>query len=396
MKKFNHPLMDNNFTLSDISEVNKILKKKNIILTQSKKVDEFEKKWSKWLGVKYSTFVNSGSSANFISILLMKILSKNKTKNEIIVPTLTWVSDINSIIMNGFKPIFVDINLENLSMNTDQVIKKINKKTLAVFITHAQGFNGLNSNILQVLKRKKIYLIEDVCESHGASFKKKKLGTYGIISNFSFYYAHHMTTIEGGMISTNDKKIYELSKILRSHGMARESKNKNFEKKIINKYKELSPKFIFLYPTLNFRNTEIGAAIGINQLKSLDSNNIKRTKNFEYFIKYLDNTKYWNNFDLVGSSNYAFPIILKTNNLTKRNNFEKALIKNNIEFRRGNAGGGNQLRQPYLKEFVKNINFTQFKNVEKIHFFGYYIGNYPSLKISKIKQIVQILNQISF
>ena len=388
--------MDNNFTSSDISEVNKILKKKNIILTQSKKVDEFEKKWSKWLGVKYSIFVNSGSSANFISILLMKILSKNKTKNEIIVPTLTWVSDINSIIMNGFKPIFVDVNLENLSMNTDQVIKKINKKTLAVFITHAQGFNGLNSNILQVLKRKKIYLIEDVCESHGASFKKKKLGTYGIISNFSFYYAHHMTTIEGGMISTNDKKIYELSKILRSHGMARESKNKNFEKIMINKYKELSPKFIFLYPTLNFRNTEIGAAIGINQLKSLDTNNIKRTKNFEYFIKYLDNTKYWNNFDLVGSSNYAFPIILKTNNLTKRNNFEKALIKNNIEFRRGNAGGGNQLRQPYLKEFVKNINFTQFKNVEKIHFFGYYIGNYPSLKISKIKQIVQILNQISF
>lgn len=155
MKKFSHPLMDNNFTSSDIFEVNKILKKKNIVLTQSKKVEELEKKWSKWLGVKYSTFVNSGSSANFISILLLKILNKKKTKNEIIVPTLTWVSDINSIIMNGFKPVFVDVNLENLSMNTDQVIKKINKKTLAVFITHAQGFNGLNSNILQVLKKKK-------------------------------------------------------------------------------------------------------------------------------------------------------------------------------------------------------------------------------------------------
>ena len=147
--------MDNNFTSSDMFEVNKILKKKNILLTQSKKVDEFEKKWSKWLGVKYSTFVNSGSSANFISMSLLKILNKNKTKNEIIVPTLTWVSDINSIIMNGFKPVFVDVNLENLSMNTDQVIKKINKKTLAVFITHAQGFNGLNSYILQVLKKKK-------------------------------------------------------------------------------------------------------------------------------------------------------------------------------------------------------------------------------------------------
>ena len=387
--------MDNNFTSSDIVEVNKILKKKNIILTQSKKVEEFEKKWSKWLGVKYSTFVNSGSSANFISIAILKTLNKNKTKNEIIVPTLTWVSDINSIIMNGFKPIFVDVNLENLSMNTDQVIKKINKKTLAVFITHAQGFNGLNKNILQFLKRKKIHLIEDVCESHGATFNKKKLGTYGIISNFSFYYAHHMTTIEGGMISTNNKKIYELSKILRSHGMVRESKNKNFELKMIKKYKELSPKFIFLYPTLNFRNTEIGAAIGINQLKSLDSNNLKRTKNFEYFNKNLDNKKYWNNFDLKGSSNYAFPIILKTNSLIKRNNFEKALMKNNIEFRRGNAGGGNQLRQPYLKNFVKNINFKQFKNVEKIHFFGYYLGNYPTLKLNKIKKILKILNQIT-
>tara|TARA_B110000027_G_scaffold12041_1_gene11021 strand:- start:283 stop:1482 length:1200 start_codon:yes stop_codon:yes gene_type:complete len=396
MKKFNHPLMDNNFTSSDIVEVNKVLKKKNIILTQSKKVDEFEKKWSKWLGVKYSTFVNSGSSANFISISLLKILNKNKIKNEIIVPTLTWVSDINSIIMNGFKPIFVDVNLKNLSMNTEQVIKKINKKTLAVFITHAQGFNGLNSNLLKFLKRKKVHLIEDVCESHGATFNNKKLGTYGLISNFSFYYAHHMTTIEGGMISTNDKKIYELSKILRSHGMARESKNKVFEKKMINKYKELSPKFIFLYPTLNFRNTEIGAAIGINQLKSLDSNNLKRTKNFEFFTKYLDKTKYWNNFDLSGSSNYAFPVILKTDNLTKRDNFEKALIKNNIEFRRGNAGGGNQLRQPYLKKFVKNINLKKFKNVEIIHFFGYYIGNYPSLKINKIKKIIQILNQIKF
>ena len=396
MKNFSHPLMDNNFTSSDILAVKKILQKKNIVLTQSKKVEEFEKKWSQWLGVKYSTFVNSGSSANFISISLLKIINKNKNKNEIIVPTLTWVSDINSIIMNGFKPVFVDVNLNNLSMNTDQVIKKINKKTLAVFITHAKGFNGLDSNILKVLKKKKIHLIEDVCESHGATFNKKKIGTFGIISNFSFYYAHHMTTIEGGMISTNDKKVYEISKILRSHGMLRESKNKIFEKKIIKKYKELSPKFIFLYPTLNFRNTEIGAAIGINQLRSLNSNNFKRTKNFKYFIENLDSSKYWNNFDFRGSSNYAFPIILNTNSLVKRNNFERILIKNNIEFRRGNAGGGNQLRQPYLKDFVKNIKIKQFKNVEKIHFFGYYIGNYPSLKTNKIKKIVNILNRIKF
>ena len=170
--------------------------KKNI-LTQSKKVLEFEKKWSKWLGVRYSTFVNSGSSANYISLAILKIINKNKKKNEIIVPSLTWVSDINSVIMNGFKPVFVDINLENLSMNIKNVLKKVNKKTLAVFITHAQGFNGLNKELLSKLKKRKIYLIEDVCESHGAKFKGKKLGSFGQISNFSFYYAHHMTTIEG-------------------------------------------------------------------------------------------------------------------------------------------------------------------------------------------------------
>tara|TARA_Y200000002_G_C22634229_1_gene643904 strand:+ start:307 stop:1494 length:1188 start_codon:yes stop_codon:yes gene_type:complete len=390
-----HPLMHNNFSKSDFSEVKKLFNKKNPILTQSKKVIKFEKKWSSWLGVKYSTFVNSGSSANYISISLLKILNKNKNKNEIIVPSLTWISDISSVILNGFKPVFVDINLSNLSMNIDEVIKKVNKKTLAIFITHAQGFNGLNEKLLKFLKKRRIHLIEDVCESHGATFKNKKLGTFGLISNFSFYYAHHMTTIEGGMISTNDKKIYETVKILRSHGMARESKNNNYENKMINKYKKLSPQFIFLYPTLNFRNNEIGASIGLNQLKKLNFNNKKRSFNFNYFLKNLDEKKYWKNFDTKGSSNYAFPIILQTTNLKKRDYFELILKKNGIEFRRGNAGGGNQLRQPYLKKYTKNIPLNKFPNVEKVHFFGYYIGNYPSLSKVKIKWIVNILNKIN-
>ncbi len=387
--------MHNNFTKSDLSEVKKLLNKKNIVLTQSSKVEEFEKKWSKWLGSKYSVFVNSGSSANFVSIAALKVINKNKYKDEIIVPTLTWVSDINSVIMNGFKPIFVDINLNNLSMNNSDVLKKINKKTLAVFITHAQGFNGLTEKLIKTLKRKKILLIEDVCESHGAKFKNKKLGNFGLISNFSFYYAHHMTTIEGGMICTNNKKIYEICRILRSHGMLRESNNKIYEKKLINKYNKLSPQFIFLYPTLNFRNTEIGATLGINQLKSLNSNNLRRTKNFNLFLKNLDGSKYYKNFDLKGSSNYAFPIILKTNNLKKRNYFERILAQKKIEFRRGNAGGGNQLRQPYLRNHLKKINFKKYKNVDKVHFFGYYIGNYPSLRKEKIKKITKILNNIN-
>ena len=393
--KLNHPLMDNNLTKSDMHSVSKLIKKKDIILTQSKKVKEFEKKWSKWLGVKYSVFVNSGSSANFLTILLLKTLNKNKNKNEIIVPTLTWVSDINAVVMNGFKPVFVDINFSNLSMNVDDVIKKISKKTLAVFITHAQGFNGLNQKLISTLKKKKIHLIEDVCESHGATYNKKKLGNFGLISNFSFYYAHHLTTIEGGMICTNNKEIYETIKILRSHGMLRECGNKQLEKKLVKKNKNLSPKFIFLYPTLNFRNTEIGAAIGINQLKSLNKNNLIRTKNFKLYLKLLDKNKYWKNFELVGSSNYAFPVILKTNSINKRNYFEEQLKKANIEFRRGNAGGGNQLRQPYLKNIAKKFNLKNFKNVEHVHFFGYYIGNYPSLKKEKVIKITNFLNNLN-
>ena len=392
--KLNHTLMDNNFTKSDMDSVVKLIRQKNIILTQSKKVKEFEQKWSEWVGTKYSVFVNSGSSANFITISVLKILNKNKHKNEIIVPSLTWVSDINSVIMNGFKPVFVDINLSNLSMNVDEVIKKISKKTLAVFITHAQGFNGLSKKLLTILKKKKIHLIEDVCESHGATYNNKKLGNFGLMSNFSFYYAHHLTTIEGGMVCTNDKKIYETIKMLRSHGMLRESGNKQYEKKTVKENKDLSPKFIFLHPTLNFRNNEIGAVIGINQLKSLDKNNLQRTKNFKLFLELLDDKKYWKNFDLEGNSNYAFPILLQTKDLKLRDYFEKKLKIANIEFRRGNAGGGNQLRQPYIKNIVKNFKLKDFTNVDHVHFFGYYIGNYPSLKSQKIIKITNFLNSL--
>ena len=389
--KFSHPLMHNNFSKSDMVAATRLFKQKNPILTQSKYVKEFEKRWSEWLGVKYTVFVNSGSSANLLTMATLKLLYKKK---EIIVPTLTWVSDVNSVIQNNFKPIFVDINPKNLCMSEEQIIRKINKNTLAVFITHVQGFNGLSNNLISYLRKKNILLIEDVCESHGATFNKKKLGTFGKISNFSFYYAHHMSTIEGGAVCTNDKKVYEIVRILRSHGMARESNNKIFENKMIKKYPKLSPKFIFLYPGYNFRNNEVGAVIGLSQLKSLNKNNEKRKKNFSIFLKLIDKTKYRTDFDVKGSCNYAFPVILKTKSLKNRNMFEQILLNNKIEFRRGNAGGGNQLRQPYLKNFVKKINLNNFKEVDHIHFFGYYIGNYPSLSKNKIIKICHILNSI--
>ena len=226
--KYLFPIKDSTFRNKDLIEGIKVIISKNV--TMSKITKKFEKTFSKTIKNPYSLMVNSGSSANLLTMTILKTLYG---KGEIILPTLTWVSDINSVIQSNLKPVFVDINPKNLCMLETEIKKKVNKKTLAVFMTHAQGFNGLSSNLISFLKRKKILLIEDVCESHGATFKGKKLGTYGIISNFSFYYAHHMSTIEGGMICTNDKKIFHLAKILRSHGMAREIGESRIENKII-------------------------------------------------------------------------------------------------------------------------------------------------------------------
>ena len=178
--------------------------------------------------------------------------------------------------------------------------------------------------------------------------------------------------------------------------MAREIGDTQIEKRIITKYPRLSPKFIFLHSGYNFRNNEIGVTIGLSQLKSLNKNNVKRIKNFKIFLKYLNRTKYRTDFDTEGSCNYAFPLILKKPNMKNRTKLENILKKNNIEFRRGNAGGGNQLRQPYLKKIIKKVNFENFKEVDHVHFFGYYIGNYPSLITQKIKKICLILNSINY
>ena len=282
-----HSLMANNINYDDRQKLIKFIKNTDYF-TNGKKVKDFEKKWSKWLGVKYSVFVNSGSSANILSLSYLKTKFEG---GEIIVSPLNWVSDITSIIYNGFKPRFVDINLSNLAMNTDEIIKNINKKTRAILLTHILGFNGLDQKLLDICKKKKILLIEDVCESHGASFKGKKLGCYGLISNFSFYYAHHLSTIEGGMLCTNDKNVYEKLRIMRAHGMLRESTDEKYKNLIVKRYKDLNEKFIFIEPGYNFRSTELNAIIGLNQLKRLNQNNKIRNTNHEYFLKNLDNSK---------------------------------------------------------------------------------------------------------
>jgi len=388
--KLDWPLMENNITMEDLNVLIEFLKG-HPRLTQSDNVLAFEKEWSEWLGVKYSVFTNSGASANLITMAALKHLYGG---GEIIVPTLTWVSDIASVIQNGFTPVFVDINRRKLCMDDEQVIAKLSEKSKGVFITHVQGFNGLTDRLLKTLEERDVPLIEDVCESHGASFKGKKLGSFGLVSNFSFYFAHHISTIEGGMVCTNNDTIYEMIRMLRSHGMVRETTSDEITQKYINEHPDLSPDFIFAYPAYNVRNTEIGAVLGRNQLKRLDENNFKRKRNFEIFLENLDSSKYVTNFDLEGSCNYAFNLVIKDPIPDFRDKVENTMQKVGVEFRRGSSGGGNQLRQPYLQGVVPEKEYEKYPAIEHIHFYGYYIGNYPDLEEWKIMKLCNLLNSL--
>jgi len=257
-----------------------------------------------------------------------------------------------------------------------------------------QGFNGLSQELLDFLEEREIILIEDVCESHGATFQSKKLGSFGLISNFSFYYAHHMSTIEGGMVCTDDEETYQMLRMLRSHGLVRESTDDSIKESYLKESNELNSQFIFAFPSYNVRNTELGAVLGLNQLKRLDDNNKARTENLLYFLDNLDKNIYKVDFDLEGSSNYAFNVILNEPDFILRNKVENILTNAEIEFRRGSAGGGNQLRQPYLKSFIPEGYWNNFPNTEHIHHFAWYVGNYNGLSKYKIKDICDTLNSV--
>ena len=389
-----YPLMSDNISREDLDLVIEHLKKDNPKLTNGPECRAFEEAWSKWLGVKYSVFVNSGASANLLSMAMLKI--KHPEGGEVIVPPFTWVSDIASIIQCGFTPVFVDIDLDTLGMNTNGILNAITNKTRAVFLTYAQGFDCLSDKLLSELQLRNIPLIEDVCESHGARHNNKLLGSFGWMSNFSFYFAHHMSTIEGGMVCTNDENVYHTVRMLRSHGMVRECGSEPMMKNYQKVYPELNPEFIFAFAAYNVRNTEIGGILGQNQLKSLDNNVIIRNENLFEFLSKLDSKKYKIDFRLTGCSNYAFNIVLQPEYANKE--FAQRLMNkmrdNEIEFRRGSAGGGNQLRQPYLKGIVPAEHYKNYPNTDHMHFYSFYIGNYPTLPKSAIKEITDVLNKV--
>ena len=386
------PLMRNNILREDLDAVIEHLKQDDPILTHGANVRAFEAEWSEWLGVKYSVFVNSGASANLLSMAILKI--RHPEGGEVITPPLAWVSDIASVLQNGFKPVFADIDPTTLAMDPAQIISMITSKTRAVFLTHVQGFDGLTDELLQELERRNIPLIEDVCESHGATHNGRRLGSLGWMSNFSYYYAHHMSTIEGGMVCTNDPEVYQQVRMLRSHGMVRECNDADVREGYQDSNPDLNPDFIFAYAAYNTRNTEIGGIMGRSQLKRLDKIVSRRTENLHRFLSTIDATKYRTDFKLEGSSNYAFNLILKDPDDDLVQRLMRKLRESGIEFRRGSAGGGNQIRQPYLKGIVPEGHHLAFPQTEHVHFYGFYIGNFPDLRDAEVDEICAIINSV--
>jgi CDP-6-deoxy-D-xylo-4-hexulose-3-dehydrase len=384
------PLMKNNLTREDLDAVIELLRQDDPVLTQGSNVRAFEEEWSRWLGVRYSVLVNSGSSANLVTLAALKEL---RGGGEVIVPTLTWVSDIAAVLHCGFEPVFVDIDPRTLGMDNAQVLARLTPRTRAVFLTHVLGFNGLGRRLRDELARRDIPLIEDVCEAHGATFEGRKLGSIGLASNFSFYYAHHLSTIEGGMVCTDDEDFYETVRLLRGHGLVRELRSLARREEYWEAYPDLNPEFIFAYPAYNVRSTEINAVIGRSQLRRLDDTIEARTENLRLFLANLDPAVYRTDFATEGSSSYALPLILQEPDPALCRRVMECLRSGGIEFRRGLSGGGNQLRQPYLRRRFGDA-WKNYPQTEHVHFYGFYIGNYPGIG-KKIFRLCDLLNGLA-
>lgn len=386
------PLMKNNIAREDLDAVCQLLQQDDPVLTQSRNVRAFEEEWSNWLGVRHSVFVNSGSSANLVTLAALKELYG--AGGEVIVPSITWVSDIAAVLHCGFEPVFVDIDPRTLGMDTGQVLAKLTARTRAVFLTHVLGYNALTHRLLDALRVRQIPLLEDVCESHGATLDGRKLGSFGLASNFSFYYAHHLSTIEGGMVCTDSTDLYETVRMLRGHGMVREMDASGRKAGYIDEFPDLNPDFIFAFPAYNVRSTEVNAVIGRSQLKRLDDGNRRRTENLNLFLRNLDPDLYRTDFATEGSSNYAFTLILNEPDPQLCDRVMGSLRSHGVEFRRGTAGGGNQLRQPYLRRVLGNDAHKAFPHADHVHFYGFYIGNYPTLERDSILRLCELLNAL--
>ena len=380
------PLMKDVFSLSEKIDLVKFILGTDFY-TNGKKVKEFEQAWSKWLGCDYSLFVSSGSTANSLLVSSVKELYNIPDGSKVLVPTCTWVTNISPVIQNNLEPVFCDINLENFSFDESKLPDDQDIKI--VFVTYLLGFNAPIEKFKE--KYPNAIFIEDICESHGVTDKNgTKRGTQTAGSTFSFYYGHHMSTIEGGMVCTNNRDLYELMNVKRSHGMARNLSPEYLEKEK-EKYPHIDSRFLFITDGYNFRNTELNAVLGLSQLKKLNDNIKIRKQNFKTFLEILKNHEeyfYIPDEQETENSNFCLPFICKTPELMKT--FKSEFEKHEIESRPIVAG--NLLLHPFLKEWKNKFDTT---NADILNYNGVYIGNGPFVTNEMLTTLKNIVDKVT-
>ena len=346
------------------------------------KVKEFEDAWSEWLGCKHSLYVTSGSTANLLLMASVKELYGIPNGSKVLVPACTWVTNVSPVFQVGLEPVFCDVDLERYSFDLDTLPEE---DIRIVFITHLLGINSP----VEALKRKypNAVFLEDTCESHGVKAPNgMRRGSTGTGSTFSFYYGHHMTTIEGGIISTDNELLYELMKIKRSHGMARLLSPHLYEI-AVNEDSNIDPSFLFLTDGFNFRNTELNAVLGLEQLKRLDHNIEMRRKNFECFMKHLDPVRFYVPYNDPGNSSFALPFICKNKeDMPKLKTIFKEL---GVEYRP--VVSGNLLLHPFLKKWKDTVSVP---NANIINDNGVYIGNSQFVTEDMIVKVFEAIKTI--
>lgn len=354
--------------------------------TQFTKVREFEAVFSEWMGCKHSVFVNSGSSANLLMVYATAELYSWKPGDEVIVPALTWPTTVTPVIQAGFRPVFVDANLTDLSFDYDQLAANITDKTRAIFLAHIIGFPADINRVKEIIGNRNIILLEDSCETQGGEIDGVKVGNFGLGSSFSFYWGHHMTTVEGGMICTNDEDFYKLNVLKRSHGLARELPER-FHESIRNTHPDIDFQFMFLTNGFNVRNTEFNAVLGLSQLPKLDRFIDIRNQNYSRFLEIC--RQYPNDLitlDHPGRSSFVLPFLFT--NSEKRKPFQTLIRRNGIESRP--LISGNLLRQPFLSSYYIPGHFP---NADFLHDNAFYIGNNQFVNEDRLEALATLMHQ---
>ena len=372
MKKFKYPLVSDSWDKLEINSIKKVISSK-IYTYKGKYVKEFEKKFASFFKMKYCVMVNSGSSANLLSVasLFFKSGIKLKRGDEVIVPSLSWSTTYSPLQQYGLKLKFVDINIKTLNVNVDDIISAVTKKTKMIVAVSILG-NPVNLKKLKSFcDKKKILLMEDNCESMGAKIDNKYTGTFGIVNTFSTFFSHHISTIEGGLILTNNSELYNIILSLRSHGWTRDVDKNSLLKKSQKKYED----YCFVLPGYNVRPTNLNAAIGIEQLKKLNKFVKIRNYNHRLFKKLFENDKrFFIQETSYKPSSFAFTFVFKEKYKNKKQYLLKKLEKAGIEYRL--ITGGSFFKHP-VKKYFKYEMFNGCSKVNYIHENGFFVGNHP-------------------